>query len=188
MRSVLEYYKALRILAHGYAIVGQHKAPSKEEPGKDVVFSPLSDNMRYPDTILRIATALSDMAPSSLLDFVRSRDEATRARMIELIRQGWPQGEVRNKSWREHELRWSLPPQVKRSLEESPPGASPGKKMRTATHYQGQLICKRYNDNRGCDGNCGKLDICDVILPDGSVCGSKKHHRLQCPHRANKSK
>ncbi|OLP93135.1 hypothetical protein AK812_SmicGene25005 [Symbiodinium microadriaticum] len=145
---------------------------SKEDPGKDVIFSPLSDNMRYPDTILRICcTALADMSPSALLDFVRSRDENTRARMIELVRQGYAQGEALNKAWREHELRWSLPPQLTRSLEDNnQPAGSPEKKLRTATHYNGQPICKRNNDNRGCDGSCGKLDICDVILSDGTVC------------------
>ena len=187
IRSVMEYYRSLRILAYGYAIVGQHKMPSKEDPGKDVTFAPLSDNLRYPDTILRICcTALSDMAPSSLLDFVRARDECTRARMIELVRQGYPQGEALNKSWREQELRWTLPPQPKRSLEpeSSGTGGSPGKKFRTATHLDGQAICKPHNDNRGCDGDCGKLNVCDVILPDGKVCGSKKHNRFNCPHRA----
>ena len=116
VRSVLEYYKALRILAHGYAIVGQHKAPSKESPGTEVVFAPLSDNLRYVDTVLRIAST-SNMAPGSLLEFVRFRDEATRARMIELIRVGWPQTKAINKSWAENELRWVVPPTHKRSAE-----------------------------------------------------------------------
>ena len=90
--------------------MGQHNVPSKEAPGTDIVLAPLLDNMRYLDTILRVACAvLADMQPTALLAFVRSRDESTRARMIELIRSANPLGVASgrgvNKAWRENELR-----------------------------------------------------------------------------------
>ena len=103
VKSVLKYYRCLRILGHAYAVVGQHKVPSKDKPGKDVTFAPLSINLKYPDTVLRIATA-SSLGPSELLIFLRQRDESTRARLVELVRQGYPQGEALSKAWSEFEL------------------------------------------------------------------------------------
>ncbi|CAE7488397.1 unnamed protein product [Symbiodinium sp. CCMP2592] len=152
VRSVMEYYRGLRILANGYAIVGQHRAPSKQMPGTEVVFAPLSDNLRYADSVLRIASSC-DLPAGSLLEWVRARDEQTRARMIELIRTGWAQGEALCKSWSEHELTWmsASTGTSKRPLHEDVPGArgSPDrKKIKTAKLE----LCKRWNDNRGCDG------------------------------------
>ena len=85
VRSVLAYYPALRILACGYAIVGQHKTQSTADPSKEVIFAPLSDKPSLPRHRI-CCTALADMAPSALLDFV----DCARARMIELIRTRHP--------------------------------------------------------------------------------------------------
>ena len=175
VKSVLEYYRCLRILGHAYAIVGQHKVPSKEKPGTDVVFAPLSINLRYPDTVLRIASA-SSLGPAELLTFVRQRDESTRARLVELVRQGFPQGEALSKAWSEFELQWITAP-AKRPAEDMP-STSPDKRSRTAREASGMELCKKWNDNRGCDGSCGRLDACDVILPDGRVCASRKQADL----------
>ena len=110
-----------------------------------MVFAPVPGNLRYVDPVLRVAC--SGDSSSGLLEVVRSRDEATRARMIELVRLGWPQGEALNKAWSEHELRWVAPPQ-KRVLDDvAPQPSSPDKKLRTATFLTGQAICKRNNDN-----------------------------------------
>ena len=69
-RSILDYYKALHILADGYAIVAQHKVTSKEDASKEVLSSPISDNIRYPDTLLRIpCKALADLSPPAMLEF-----------------------------------------------------------------------------------------------------------------------
>ncbi|CAE7471996.1 Dnmt3b, partial [Symbiodinium pilosum] len=173
VKSVLEYYRCLRILGHAYAIVGQHKST-------DVVFAPLSINLKYPDTVLRIASS-SSLGPSDLLNFVRQKDESTRARLVELVRQGYPQGEALNKAWAEFELHWITAPS-KRPAEEAN-ATSPEKRPRTGREVNGMELCKKWNDNRGCDGTCGKLDACDVMLSDGRICASKKHNRMTCPHR-----
>ena len=48
---------------------------------------------------------------------------------------------------------------------------------------KGNLLCKPYNDNRygtGCNQgqNCRNSHLCDVLLPNGSVCLSPTHNRL----------
>ena len=101
VKSILEYYRCLRILGHAYAIVGQHKVPSKEKPASRW-FSRLYPQAS-PDTVLRVASS-STLGPAELLAFVRQRDESPRARPVELIRQGYPQGEVLGKAWAEFEL------------------------------------------------------------------------------------
>ncbi|CAE7888131.1 unnamed protein product, partial [Symbiodinium necroappetens] len=146
-----------------------------------VVFAPLSENLRYAETVLRIESTC-ELSPGNLLDWVRSRDEATRAHMIELIRQGWPQGESLSKVWSQHELSWLSPAagsNKRLSADDSQTSGSPNKKkLRTAKTYQGLELGKRWNDNRGCDGSCGKLDACEVLKADDTVCRPKKHRQI----------
>ena len=50
----------------------------------------------------------------------------------------------------------------------------------TATHTgSGSVICKAWNDSRGCSKPCsqGRAHVCDLILMKGSVCGRSDHNR-----------
>ena len=71
VKFLVDYYKGLRILAYGYAIVGSHKVKSMTAPG----FAPLGVVQGYADTVLRIASNL-ELGSGALLDFVRARDAA----------------------------------------------------------------------------------------------------------------
>ena len=53
----------------------------------------------------------------------------------------------------------------------------------TTTYYDrhNSLICKRYNDSRGCSSNCpqGYKHVCDLVLKSSGVaCGASSHNRL----------
>ena len=49
----------------------------------------------------------------------------------------------------------------------------------TAYDHKNNMICKPYNDQRGCKGKCpnGHLHICDVVLESGKYCLSRAHNR-----------
>jgi len=56
----------------------------------------------------------------------------------------------------------------------------------TGTTSNGQMICKLYNDNRGCSEPCpGKnTHVCYILTgTGGQVCGSTQHNRQNCPKR-----
>ena len=142
-------------------------------------------NLAYADFALR---SVCEVAGSSL-DWLRTRDEATRARAVELQREGMPQGEALAAAWREQEIYWTVvppPPSPKRPTEQQDMG-SPTKVLKTTNKIGNKFLCKRYNDNRGCkkhEKDCPdqRLHRCDALKPSNEVCGSRDHTRLQCPH------
>jgi hypothetical protein len=191
IKSCVDYYWGLRVLGYANSIVGQHKATSMESKGDLAVYAPLSVNMEYADLCLKRASAWKASDP---LEWLRSKDETTRGRQVELMRMGWTQGEALTKALVEMELQWTVPPpgsQSKRALEEDRESAagsrgedeSPSKKIRTATTFQSEDLCKKWNDQRGCasEKECGKSHRCDIIKADGNTCGSLKHNRKSCP-------
>jgi hypothetical protein len=46
----------------------------------------------------------------------------------------------------------------------------------------GKKICKKWNDNRGCKGQCGFEHVCDVKKDNGQACGLRNHTRLTHQH------
>ena len=118
------------------------------------------------------------------------KDEATRTKMVEHIRFGYPQGEALTKALQEMEVAWTIGPTPARAEQndlggqrkESQVGPA-SKKVKTAQHLNQQPICKPFNDPRGCKltpkGKCpqGKAHVCDMIKADGSACLSTKHSR-----------
>ena len=61
-------------------------------------------------------------------------------------------------------------------------GRKPRVGVRTAGHFEGQEVCKPYNDDRGCtseasDCPLGRAHVCDVMTPNGKPCGSTEHTR-----------
>jgi hypothetical protein len=45
----------------------------------------------------------------------------------------------------------------------------------------GQVLCKPWNDRRGCRGACNKRHACDLDLGGGNVCDNPGHTRMQHP-------
>ena len=181
IKSVIHYYNALRILGNAYALAGSNEVPSHADPKTRVRNCPLQVQLDYSDFVLRMAAQAE--APVS---WVAERDETTRGRMVELIRQGWSQGEALSKAMVEQEIYWHQPPLPQPNkrpapLEEAALDSS-AKRAKTGNLYMGREICKRRNDQRGCSNpSCTKEHRCDVLVGD-AVCGSKQHTRLQCPH------
>ncbi|CAE8723016.1 unnamed protein product [Polarella glacialis] len=177
--SCVGYYWRLRILGYAHSIVGQYKASSMQTQGAQVVYASLSVNMDYADLCLKRSQVWQGVEP---LSWLRTKDEATRGRQVELMRMGWPQGEALQKALTKMELQWTVGPvasQTKRAVNESAGGGreeegeSPAKKVRTATTFQSAELCKKWNDQRGCPGEkeCGKTHRCDIIKADGNTCG-----------------
>jgi hypothetical protein len=196
LKHTIQYYFGLRILGNAYAIVGQHKVESAVTPSKQVVAAPLSVNLDYADFCLRKASECA-MAPDLQLQWLQARDEHTRSRMVELMRQNYPQGEALEKALAETELLWNAQTQ---QIHEQPssgmttsPASTPSKRSERTVRVlsTGQAICKKRNDQRGCtakERDCPdqKRHVCDVKKPDGEVCGSPSHVRSQCPFLSKK--
>ena len=181
IKSVTHYYNALRILGNAYALAGSNEVPSHADPKTRVRNCPLQVQLDYSDFVLRVAAQAE--APVS---WVAERDETTRGRMVELIRQVWSQGEALSKAMVEQEIYWHQPPVPQLNKRpapvEEPALDSNAKRAKTGNLYMGREICKRRNDQRGCSNpSCTKEHRCDVLVGD-AVCGSKQHTLLQCPH------
>ena len=205
INSILEYYVCLRILAYAYSLVGQHKVPSSRDPSKAIVFAPLSVNLTYADECLKRAIT----GHTSSVAWLQQKDEWTRAKMVEYMRQGVPQGEALEDAIKVSEVQWTLGvaeevPVALLAMGQDAYQSSPRKQssassprdnkrkresdreVRTCNEFNGQKICKKRNDNRGCaarqkDCPDGKLHICDAVKPDGKPCGNSSHTRMNCP-------
>ncbi|CAE8586815.1 unnamed protein product, partial [Polarella glacialis] len=146
--NCVDYYWGLRILGYARSIVGQYKTSSMQTPGAQVVYAPLSVNMDYADICLKRSQVWQGLEP---LSWLRTMDEATRGRQVELMRMGWPQGEALQKALTEMELQWTVGPvasQTKRGANETVSGGreeegeGPAKKVRTAATFQSKELCK----------------------------------------------
>jgi len=109
IRKIARYYFGLRILANAKAITGCHRVESKLEANKHIVFAAFQPNLDYADYWLRKASAFN-MAESVVLDWAKARDEETRAKEVELVRGGWPQGEAILKALQVTEISWTVGP------------------------------------------------------------------------------
>jgi hypothetical protein len=209
IKRLARYYFGLRILGNAKSIAGCHKVESKIEGGKQVVFSPMGVNLDYADHWLRKTSSFS-LPESVILDWALTRDEETRAKEVELVRGGWPQGEALTKALQMTEIAWTVgpsgkpvtqadpPPEQHETARRPKPSSGPkqvsgsGRKILTCSQLPGgQHICKKFNDARRCVKNerqCpdNKKHVCDVRKPDGAACGSKSHNRSSgsCPYLA----
>ena len=194
IRSVYKYYVGLRILGNGYAITGQHKVDSKISPGILVAYSPFDTNLDFADVCLRRAHEIG-VSGVSQLSWLTQRDEHTRSKMVELMRQGWPQGEALTRALAETEITWTIPPVAvfqqggqKRLQDDQDDSAKKrGREVKqggTTVHHtgNGQVICKKFNDQRGCSGKekeCPekRRHVCDAVKKDGMPYLSASHSR-----------
>ncbi|CAK9103822.1 TauD domain-containing protein, partial [Durusdinium trenchii] len=182
IKTVIAYYWSLRVLANAYALAGTHKVQSVASASKQVTFAPLDVNVQYADYCLRQVTEVVTNA-SQQLAWLQSKDENTRACMVEFMRQGQSQGEALQNALTRAEVAWvmpaSLPVAVDKSQPDSPEGRLRKKERTLRVLPSGQMPCKRYNDQRGCASNekqCPdkRKHCCDVVKPDGQAC-------LPCP-------
>ena len=178
VKSLIDYFNAIRILGHAYALAGHFEVES-QVPGTKVRMAPLQQQLEYADMLLRCASSLD--APVS---WVKCKDEATRSRMMELVRASWSQGEALSQAMKETELWWLQPPAPsvpKRDLDSDSPGRA-SKTLRTGNEWNRRRLCKKWNDNRGCTNkSCPDEHRCDALKPDSNICGAKEHNRLSCP-------
>ena len=95
--TTLEYFSALRLLTGVYSYCGTHEVPSKVTKGM-VIFFPWEIGLSYADDCMH-NTIKIDMPETDKLQWLRSRDEATRGEMVGLISEGWPAGEALTKAF-----------------------------------------------------------------------------------------
>jgi hypothetical protein len=193
LRSVTDYYFALRLLGHGWAWAGNYMVKYNDA---DVLMMDLSTALHYADTSLRDCM---EFGGGSLVWYQRN-DLLTRAKMATYVRWGWPASAALTEALRESHLEWRSPavqpllepqePKGTKRPAESPPldrraRAVKGDVFRTVSQIKGgKRLCKPWNDGRGCqDKNCQALHVCDVRLDSGQACMHKKHTRLEHAHQ-----
>ena len=181
--NVVEYYFNLRTLGYAHAKAGNHQVDSKLYPKTKVQYSDLSANLNYADDALREATR-KGLSGRDALAWLEATDLATRGTMVNYMRRGWPHSEAIVQAKREHAIDWRASPTLKRarSPEVEKSSKRPKVNLRTANHYAGKEVCKPHNDSRGCSKRAGdcplkRAHVCDVVKPDGNVCGSTTHTR-----------
>ena len=191
LRSVTEYYFALRVLAHAWAWAGNFLV-SPSAQGDKVLFMDLSSALHYCDRALKDTM---EYGHGSLL-WLQRNDLLTRGKMATYIRRGQPGQWALDNALPDTHLEWRSPaiqPLVetietgasKRAAEPEPPAERKrqikGDSFKTVSQIKGgQKICKPWNDGRGCkEAKCTSLHCCDVRLEEGGPCLSKKHTRLE---------
>eukprot|EP00435_Cladocopium_sp_Y103_P035360 s1614_g9.t1 len=190
LRSVTDYYFALRVLAHSWAWAGNFMVSPPGHADK-VLFMDLSSALHYSDRALRDTM---DYGNGSLL-WLQRNDLMTRGKMATYIRRGQPGQWALDNALRDTHLEWRSPA-VQPLMEATEP--RPDKRGRSEPDVErkrqiksdsfktvsqvkgGQKICKPWNDGRGCkDPKCPSLHCCDVRLESGLPCLNKKHTRLE---------
>ena len=194
-RSVADYYAALGILAHCWAWSGNYFVQYNSE---NILMCDLSSALSYADRAFRDCMEYGHGS----LNWLERNDTLTRGRMAMYVRRGWPASVSLIEALRECHLEWRSPavlpqpsspePKPKSSRAEPPPEPVGGPPTKRATPLKsdahktvsmikgGSKLCKPYKDGRGCrDPSCTSLHQCDVKLPSGAPCLSKKHTRLE---------
>lgn len=193
LRSVTEYYFALRVLCHAWAWAGNFTVSMGPAPTDQILFMDLSNALHYADRALRDTM---EFGSGSLL-WMQRNDLLTRGKMATFIRRGQPAQWALDQALRETHLEWRSPavqplsevPEVKGTKRPAEDEGGVGQRKRqvkgdaykTVSQIKGgQRLCKPWNDGRGCkDPNCSALHKCDVKTPTGGPCLSTKHTRLE---------
>lgn len=193
LRSVTEYYFALRVLCHAWAWAGNFLVPTGSTANDQVLFMDLSSAMHYADRALRDTM---EFGSGSLL-WLQRNDLLTRGKMATFIRRGQPAQWALEQALRETHLEWRSPAvqplaepteaKLPKRPADDDSGAGQRKRQVKGDTFQtvsqvkgGQRLCKPWNDGRGCkDAHCKALHKCDVKLSTGGPCLSTKHTRLE---------
>ncbi len=106
IRTVFEYYWALRIIAHTWAYCGNFEVESAVTPSKKVLYVSLGDALSYADECLRLTMEHGPI--KGQLEWLRDRDEATRGKVVILARAGKPFGESLQEAMNALKVEWCL--------------------------------------------------------------------------------
>ena len=195
MKSVTDYYAALRILCHCWAWSGNYMVNYQ---GEMVLMCDLTSALAYADRCLKDTMEFG----GGSMKWLERNDILTRGKMATLVRRGYPAQIALHEALRERHIEWRSPalqplletPEASRRRPRSPEPsgeipAAPAKRARALksdSHKTvsmikgGARLCKPWNDGRGCkDPQCSHLHQCDVKLPSGAPCLSKRHTRLE---------
>lgn len=149
----------------------------------------------YADFCLRMVVEVGQGS----LQWLLKNDMLTRSRMASLIRRSYTGGSALKEALHQTHLEWRSPalqssgglPKAKgQQPPPEPPNPPPAKRPRqikpdtrqTVSMLKGgKKLCKAFNDQRGCKGDCGALHACDVRLPSGQACQATSHNRQSHP-------
>jgi len=204
------FLSQLSVLATTWSVAGCFDAEVGDGTADRAVFCHWSEACAYTHVFEERAYAeLPAHTEESVTLWVAAVESETRTRAIELVRGTerllWGRALVRalrelSNLWSEtrHLLQCRRPPGNFAAAPPPSPGKgagrgqappvpaapsapNPRKWSHSNTTASGAVICKRFNDQRGCKATCpgGKLHVCDVTLANGSACGAKDHSRLR---------
>ena len=198
IKSCVEYYLQMRVLAHALAWAGNYQVDY--EGGRHWMMD-LSTVLGYVDVALRNCI---EFAGGSML-WLQRNDVLTRGKLATYVNRGMPGSVAMKQALHETHLEWRSPlaaplvvssgsvsPGTTKRKQESSPlpvGEAPTKRPRTLKADRwptvsmikgGKRLCKPYNDGRGCSNSqCDQMHACDVKLPNGKPCLSRAHTRVQ---------
>lgn len=194
LKSVLEYYQQLRVLMHAWAWAGNYFVKYNHD---QILMMDLTTSLSYADRCLKDVLEFG----GGSLRWLERNDVLTRGKMSTYVRRGFPASVALVEALRETHIEWRSPvvsvgfetPVAKRkrgsSSDDLPPPPAPSKRSRAVKSDTfktvsmikgGARLCKPWNDGRGCSSSsCQALHQCDVKLPSGLPCLSKKHTRLE---------
>ena len=191
--TAIEYYMALRTLCNAWAWAGNFEATDFD--GSKKLFISLDQAQGYADFCLRMAVEVGQGS----LQWLLKNDMLTRSRMASLVRRSYTGGSALKEALHQTHLEWRSPAlqssgSLLRAKGQQPPlepaDQPPAKRVRqvkpdtrqTVSMLKGgKKLCKAWNDQRGCKGNCGSLHACDVRLPNGQACQATNHNRQSHP-------
>ncbi|CAL1129060.1 unnamed protein product [Cladocopium goreaui] len=189
IKSCVEYYLQMRVLAHALAWAGNYQVDY--EGGRHWMMD-LSTVLGYVDVALRSSI---EFAGGSML-WLQRNDVLTRGKLATYVNRGMPGSVAMKQALHETHFEWRSPlaaplvvssgsgsPGTTKRKQESSPlpvGEAPTKRPRTLKADRwatvsmikgGKRLCKPYNDGRGCSNSqCDQMHACDVKLPNGKPC------------------
>ncbi len=187
-RDAASYIDALTTLMIGYAkagVMARAGAPKEEPLGSEsllFVECPLDVAMRY---VWR-ADHQSRLIPySQRHEWLRVRDQAERMRWVEVHRNSSKSlGEVIDLVYTQRDGHWQPPEQIPAGVTahktpvkvQEPKGNQPRAVQGASSSSDGAKVCEAFQRGR-CDRGkrCPHNHVCNVILPNGQMCGSKGH-------------
>ena len=191
--TVVDYYFAWRTLCNAWAWAGQFEA--NDPDGSKHLFLNLGESLNYADFALRMTLEFGQGS----LQWLARNDLTTRTKMAALIRQGYTGHTALATALHQVHLEWRTPAmQPSGTSKHSPkrlqavpePAEPPAKRPRqvksdvrkTVSMVKGGVrLCKAWNDQRGCPGQCGALHQCDIRLDSGRACQATAHNRQSHP-------
>ena len=90
---------------NAYSICGTHSVDSKKQKGEKVAYAALTACYEYNEKLETQALSPSTTGADAV-DWLRQRDEDTRAAAIVYTRRGWPLGEALLQAYQDEKIDW----------------------------------------------------------------------------------